>query len=190
MAILTPTEVTILSNISASAATIAAGSWIETVQNRIVMLTNNYFTLDLAVEDVMTFNATDRTIIAGANRFTDWNFLAGDDVFIYQSYRNDGYQTLLAVEDKKLTLATGASIVDELSGRSILISIVKWPRDVKEVAAAMVAFDYDVRPRRGDGLRSRSMGPMSESYNVESDELGYPKSITSRLDVHRIARLM
>lgn len=187
--ILTATECTLYSNISASAATITASNLIPIVQKRITMMLNNYFLTDLDLTDCMTFNTTARTVIASGNSFVEKNFIAGDDIFIYNSYRNDGYFTIDSVSDKTLTLASGQTVVDELSSRTILISVVKWPEDVKYIAAKMVAYDYDVRDNTPVNLKSYSLGPASKTFTEgEKDEFGYPKKLTEGLSDYRIAR--
>lgn len=188
--ILTATEVTILSNISASAQTITDSGLIPIVQERVTMMTNNYFLTDLELQGAMTFNATARTIVA-ENSWASWNFLAGDDVFVYNSYRNDGYYTIDSISTETMTLIAGSEVTDELSGRSVLVSVVKWPLPVKQAAALMVEFDYDTRPKVGANIRSHSIGPFSESFtDGAKDAWGYPEKITNMLVDYRIAQLM
>jgi hypothetical protein len=190
MSVISATEVTIYSNISASAVTIANSGLIDIVQERISMMTNNYFVTDLSIQNTMTFNATARTIIA-EDSFDDYNFLAGDDIFIYNSYRNDGVKTIATVSAKTLTLTSTCSVVEELSGRSIMISIIKWPTPVKYAAAQMIAYDYDERGKNSVGITSHSLGPFSESFgNSDSEFFGYPKKITDALIPYRMLRAM
>ena len=56
----------------------------------------------------------------------------------------------------------------------------------------MVYFDHEVRSQRSTGLRSRTLGPLIESYfNAEDyDSDGYPSSITEGLGKYTIVRLM
>jgi hypothetical protein len=191
MAILTATECTIYSNISASVATIVASGLIPIVQEKICMMTNNYFLTDLDAQDSVTFNATNRTIIASTANYGSVNFLAGDDIMVYGSYRNDGYFTLDSVSTSTLTVISGQAVVDELSGASVLISVVKWPVAVKHIAAQMVAYDYDVRPKKSGDVKSHSLGPFSETFTSgDEDEMGYPRKITDGLVPYRMARLM
>ncbi len=191
MAILTATEVTVYSSISASVATIIAGNLIPIMQETITTMLNNYFVTELYLQDTLTFNATARTIVAN-NSFESKNFLAGDDIFLYGSYRNDGYFTLDSVSGSTLTVISGQSVVDELSGRSILVSVVKWPIEVKKAAALMIAYDYDVRPKKSANLKSFTLGPYSETYNAsdEEDSNGYPKKLTDKLMPYRTVRMM
>ena len=53
MSILSATEVTIFSDITATVQTIINQKLIEEVQGRITLRTNNYFTTDLCVQDYM-----------------------------------------------------------------------------------------------------------------------------------------
>lgn len=190
MPILTASEVSIYCpRIVASAITIAAGRYIDVVQKRLPIMTNNYFCTELYLRDTMTFYPSALTIVAN-NSFENENFAANDDIFICYSYRNDGYFVLADVDDVTLTLASEYTIYDELSGASILISIVKWPEDVKQIAAQMVWYDCDIRGKRDPSVRSHSMGPFSESFSENEDAFGYPKSITDPLMNYRMARLM
>ena len=191
MAILSATECTVYSNISASAATITASGLIPVVQERIVLMTNNYFLTDLYVQDAVTFNATARTVVADSADYAAQNFLAGDDVMVYNSYRNDGYFTLDSVSTSTLTVISGQSVIDELSGASILITVARWPVAVKHAAAQMVAYDYDTRPKKSANIKSHSLGPFSETFTSgEEDQYGYPRAITDALIPYRVARVM
>ena len=109
-------------------------------------------------------------------------------VFVYDSYRNDGYYTISTVSAATMTLATGSTVVDELSGRSVVISVVKWPLEVKRTAALMIAWDYDVRPKRSAGIQSHSLGPFSETY-TQGGENGYPLDLLASLPLP-IARVL
>jgi len=188
MAVITTKELLLYSNLTATAATIAA-ELIPMIQDRIAIIANNQFTTDLHLQDDMVFNAAARTIVADSS-FAGEGFLSADDIYIYNSYRNDGYYTVASVATVTLTLTTAKSVVAELSGRSILISVVKWPVDVKQIAARMVAYDYNVRPAKSEGVKAHSLGPFSETFSDSEDQFGYPKSITDQLSSYRIARLM
>jgi hypothetical protein len=189
--VLTATECTVYAPaLSASAATITTSGLIPVVQERINYITNNYFTTGLYVQSSLTFNATDRTIICTGLDWASYGFAAGDEVYLYNSYRNDGYVTISSVSTSTLTIVTGTSVVDELSGRSILVSVVKWPTEVKYIAAQMVYYDYDIRKTRSPGVTSRSLGPFSESFGGTLDAYGYPSELVDSLSPHRIVRLM
>ena len=190
MALLTATECTIYSSIAASAATIAAGGFIPVAQERITWITNNQFTTELELQTTVTFNATARSITTtGGDAWAGWGFAASDEVYVYRSYKNDGYYSVLSVNGSALTLVTGSTVVDELSGRSIMVSVVRWPTDIKPIAARMVQFDMEQRSGRAPGVKSRSLGPFSESYSDTVGEYGYPSDLLEPLYDHRVVRL-
>lgn len=193
--ILTPTEVTVLSNISATAGTIISGGYIEEVTQAINLATNNYFISDIYYQGFFTFDATAGTITAdtGIDFVNDYGFVDGDEFYICGSYRNDKYIVCSTVSGNVITLATGYSVVSELSGRSILIGLVDWPIPLKRIAAQMIAYDYDKRNSQSSGIKSHSLGPWSETYvNADSkgDGNGYPSSITDLLIPYRVSRLI
>lgn len=190
MALLTATEVTVYSSISASAATISTSGLIPTVQERIATICNNTFGTDLDLQTNVTFNATARTITTESATWASYGFAAGDDIYVYRSYKNDGFYTVASITTTVLTLASGSSVVDELSGRSILFTVVKWPADLKPTAARMVEYDYEQRGKRTPGVRSRSLGPLSESYGETVGAYGYPEDLIEPLYDHRIVRVM
>jgi hypothetical protein len=190
MAIVTDNELTLYSGLSASAATIAS-NLVPIIQDRICLLTNNYFQTDLYVQGNVVFNASAHTIVMSDADFNSENFLASDDILVYNSYRNDGFFTLSSVSGSTLTIISSQSVVDELSGASILISVVKWPKPIKQIAALMVEYDYSVRPKQSANIKSRSLGPWSESYTSGSeDQYGYPTRITDGLIPYRMARIV
>jgi hypothetical protein len=191
MALITATQVTIYSNISASAATIASSGLIPVVQERVNWITNNYYTTDLYVRGAVTFDAAAATITMSGTTWEGNGFAAGDEIYVYHSYRNDGYHTVSSISTSILTITSATSVVAELSGRSVLISVVQWPRDLLTTAARMIAYDYDTRPERAPGVQSVRLGPWGETYKGEaSGEFGYPEDILAPLYSHRIVRLM
>jgi hypothetical protein len=193
MAIVTATEVCAYTDISASAGTIVSLGLVDIVQERINYITNNFFLADMYMGGTVTFSATAGTITAGS----DWDvegFVAGDEIYIYNSFRNDGYKIVGSVTTTVLTLASGSSVVNEPSGRSIMVNVVKFPNALKYIAAQMVKYDYDDRPKKAFGVTSRSLGPYSESFGGQSgtaapSPYGYPQELVDALSSWTIARL-
>ena len=182
MPVITATEVTVYSNISASAATITSSGLIPIVQERINLICNSYFVTDLSCTALCTFNATARTITLSSNTWAQYGFSDGDEIYIHHSYRNDGYFTVNSFVSTVATLATGSTVVDEMSSRTVLFSVTKWPLQVKRAAALMVAFDYDTRPGMTPGVASYSLGPLSETYTTGGmGQFGYPQDIIASL---------
>jgi len=189
MPIITKSDLEAYSGLTATSAS-AAASLIPVIQERITMMTNNQFLTDLHLQDEVTFANRARTIVAGGS-YAGKGFAADDDIYVYGSYRNDGYYTVQSVATVTLTLTSAKSVVAELSGRSVLISVVRWPEAVKQTAALMVEYDYTTRPKLAGNIKSHSLGPFSETFTSgEEDQYGYPRKITDALTPYRIARVM
>jgi hypothetical protein len=192
--ICTATQVTLFTSITASVATIISKEMVEIVQERILLITNNYFTSEVvAICDTADFNATNRTIILDGNKWEEFGFKANDDTLIYQSLRNDKVVTISSISDYTATLTSACSVVDESyssnDGPLIYFFMVQWPIDIQHIACDMIYFDNDVRNKVASNIRSRSLGPLSESYTVDSDKFGYPDSILKKLEKYTLVRL-
>lgn len=197
MAIVTELEVLKYApNITASAYTIIANGYIPVVQERIQFITNNYFNSDdLCVQANVVFNTTARSITLDSEHWADYGFQAGDDILIYRSYRNDGVYTIDSLSDETLVVTSAYSVVDERfvnssDGPVVYFSVIQWPVSIKQIAAQMIYYDHDMRDKVSYNLRSRSLGPLSESFSGPTDdEYGYPIKIISKLDPFRLVRL-
>jgi len=137
--------------------------------------------------DGMDFSASTNTIeLRNRDSFESEGFADGDEIYVGNSYQNDGYYEMSTVTTDTLTLVSaGAShygaenvVKAELSGATIFVFVVNWPRDIKPVVASMIRYDYEERPKL-NGARSKSLGPWSESYG--SNSYGYPEEIISGL---------
>jgi hypothetical protein len=194
MAIVTATEVTLYTDISASAGTITSSGLIPIVQARINQITNNYFVSDMYLQGTLVFTSAAGTIVS-TNRFDDEGFIAGDEIYIYHSYRNDGYKTVGSVTTVTITVSSTDSVISEPSGRSILVSVVDWPDEIKYIAAQMVKYDYDDRASKSLGVNSETLGPYSVSYANSTNSsggsntpYGYPQEIIDSLTPYILAR--
>jgi hypothetical protein len=192
MPICTATDVTVYTDISCSAGTIVSSGLIGIVQARINSICNNYFLTDMDFQGQVVFGATAGTLTITAN-WDDYGFLADDEIYIYNSYRNDGYKIVGSVTTTVLTLASGSSCVSELSGRTVLVTVAKWPDELKYIAAQMIKYDYDDRPNKEAGVASKSLGPFSVSYNnpvsMRDTPFGYPAELVQGLESFTIVRL-
>ena len=191
MAMVTATQVTVYTDISVSAATITTSGFIPIVQDRITDYCYNWFvSKDINFQGTLTFTATDSIAAGTGNNWVSFGFADGDEVYLYGSRRNDGYYDVTSVTTVIMTVDSTNTVVDELSGASILVSLVEWPGSLAYAAAQMVKYDYDDRKTRAAGLTSQSLGPRSESYAAETGVFGYPLEILGILDQYRVARLM
>jgi len=140
----------------------------------------------------MTFSSTNGTIIASGGDFESSGFIAGDEIYIYNSFRNDGYRVLTSASALMLTVASGYSVIAEPSGRSIMISVVKWPDELKYISAQMVKYDYDDRPEKTIGANSVTLGPYSVSYSANSisnNPYGYPQEMIDALSAYTLMKV-
>jgi len=193
--ILSIAELKSFTSITATDVEIESKKLIETVETRLPQILNNYFTSnDVYVQTSAVFNTTARSITIDQTSWEEYGFQAGDDLFIYNSIRNEGYKKILSLTSNVAILATAYSAINESYSnnlsKSILFSLVTWPMDVKLVAAEMCAYDFDIRSETSPNVMSNSFGPFSESYTDDSNTFGYPASILAKLDSYRIIRLI
>jgi hypothetical protein len=182
--------------ISATDAQIESKYLIENIEARLPVILNNYFTSsDIYISSTATFNATAKTIVLNnsSEHWEDYGFQSNDIFYTNNSYRNDGYKKILSLSDNILIVSTAYSCINERfnnsDGKIITFSLVNWPLDVKMVAAEMCYYDFDIRPKQSSGIKSRSLGPLSESYQgIDEKNFGYPFEILSKLDSYKLAR--
>jgi hypothetical protein len=118
--------------------------------------------------------------------------MAGDEIYVYGSFRNDGYFTVGSVTTTTLTVSSADTIINEPSGRSILVTVVKWPDALRYIAAQFVKYDYDDRGSRSIGVASETLGPYSVSYSSQSHvatPYGYPQEIIDGLSAYTRMRV-
>lgn len=184
MPIVTADQVVLLTDTTKTEGDIEEAGTIATVQDRVRRLCGNTFTVPgISLASAVTFNATAGTIVAGSS-YESEGFAAGDEIYVSGSYRNDGYHTIASVTTTTITITSASSVVDELSGATVTVSLVRWPDDLAYTAAQMVKYDIEDRPERMAGLASQSLGPRSESYSDRAT-FGYPDDLLRLLDVHR-----
>jgi len=184
MPIVTADDVVLLTETSKTAGDIEETGIIATVTERVRTFCHNDFSSDsIYLASAVTFNATAGTIVAGSSYVTA-GFAAGDEIRVSGSYRNDKYLTIASVSTTTITIATAESVVAELSGATVTVSLVDWPDDIPYAAAQLVKYDLDDRPTRGAGITSQTLGPRSESYS-ERGTFGYPEDLLALFDEYR-----
>jgi hypothetical protein len=198
MAIISATAVsTYAPKISISAGSIISGNYIPVVQERLCLMLNNYFCSDdLSLISTCKFDATARSITLTSNTeyWENYGFKSGDDFLVYRSYRNDSVKTIESLSNNVLVVTSSCSVIDERfnnsDGAAIYFSVVQWPISVVAATAKMIWFDADYRDKNPSYLKSRSLGPLSESFgSSETDDMyGYPIKIIQSLDFLKIAR--
>lgn len=158
---------------------------IPVARDRIVEITQNPFVQgDIYLAGITcTFTSGTRTIDASSS-FSAEGFATGDEIRIDYSYRNDGYYTISTIDDDEIVLVSADTIVSEISGASITISLVEYPPGIEHTIAAMIYYDVYERNTRY-GVQSESLGDYSASYFRENS-YGYPKDLIAMLDPWKV----
>ena len=127
-----------------------------------------------------SFAATAKTVTARGSNFASAQFAAGQDMFVYGSYLNDGYYEVGSVSTSALTILSGYSFAGavagthefktEATGASIYFAAATWPGDIKPIVASMIQYDYQERGQYKDTEGNEALG-----------EYGYPLSILRSL---------
>jgi hypothetical protein len=187
MPIVTLAEVKTYCNIADDDSNTAISSLISVVTERLRTLCNNPFTIQELRESVYTrfsrrsgdyvrfdrnedmyvipqvsatFDASSKTVIATGENFASAGFAAGQDIFVYGSYRNDGYYEVASVSTSTLTILSAYSFsaaaagthefYDEATGANIYFAVVSWPKDIKPLVASLIQYDIQERGRWHD----------------------------------------
>jgi hypothetical protein len=124
-----------------------------------------------------TFDASSATITVRGENFASAMFAAGQDIFIRDSYFNDGYYTIASISTSTLTItstysAASSAFVDEATGATMYIGVVIWPPGIKPLVASMIQFDYQER------------GTWKEGEAGGFGVYGYPLDLLREFDFH------
>jgi hypothetical protein len=169
---------------------------VETVYNKFHIDTNEYLSKYNRDDDIFIlrrvsaiFYASSGTVISKNNSFASAQFAAGHDIFVRDSYLNDGYYEVDSVSTSTLTITSSYTFTQEATGASIFFSVVKWPSGIKPLVANLIQYDYQERPKR-TGLASQRLGPWSESYKQGADSFGYPEELIRPFAVYQVPRYL
>jgi len=158
-------------------------SYIPMVQEDICEITYNDFILrdvwNTGSDFVFAHSTSSAdTITDGSSDFTSDSrpdFKSDFDIIVHGSAYNDGKFAIDSVSSNILTLTTTGELVAEDEDEVILISQVKWPKQLKPVAAQMIWNRID-QAKRGP-VQSESLGDYSVTYS-DSD---YPRNVIQSL---------
>jgi len=148
---------------------------IPEVQQRLTEICNTAFESGVYISGSFTWNTSSNAIVQSAGNFLGQGFANGDDIYVSGSYRNDGYHEVLTAGTTSVTIVSSTTIVDELSGASVIVTGVKWPTGIKAAFSALVKYDYSVRMNQM-GVQSESVGDYSVSYGTPGI-YGYPDEL-------------
>jgi hypothetical protein len=171
MPLVTKDEVKIYLQISSTDYDSLIDSYIPMVQADICEITNNDFLLrdvwNTGSDFVFAHSTSGAdTITDGSSDFTGDNrpdFKADFDIIVHGSAYNDGKFAIDSVTANTITLTTTGELVDEDEDEVVLISQVKWPKQLKPVAAQMIWNKID-QAKRGP-VQSESLGDYSVTYS-------------------------
>lgn len=169
------------------------------VQDDICNYCQNYFqdsntyilATDLKIRGRTTYTtATDTYCITDSqSRFTTAGFLPNIDIVIEGSARNNGIYYVTSRQSSKLFLDNKKEITDETTskytGNAIKVSRVRWPEDLKPVAAKMIW--QNIEKSKGNNIQSKSLGPSNVTY-VTVGSGGYSNDILSALDKYKLTK--
>jgi hypothetical protein len=106
------------------------------------------------------------------------DLVAGDNIRLYNSARNDRVLSIKTVSVNKLVLDT--DIFLESDDRSIILARIQYPDDLKMAFVQMMDFTLQ---KYNVGLKNEKIDDYSITYNDLIN--GYPKSIMSGLQCYR-----
>lgn len=111
-------------------------------------------------------------------------FSVGDTVEISESLYNNGVYTVTAVDDKVVTL--NEDLLDE---EHALVTLVKYPADVKQGVINLMRWDLENRDKVG--IASETISRHSVTYfdmSGDNSTYGYPKALMGFLRAYKKAR--
>ena len=171
----------------------AIQNWLPYMPGRVCAICNNYFLTNQAFVSGgdFTFTAASSIRTAEDSFVSDGNFVAGDDIFIRGTLRNDHFFELSAVTTVLCTINVNAEYAEQTvvsenveteDLRDVRISLVMFPRELKPVVANMIRYDIFDRSSK-KGVQSEKVGNYSVSY-MKAAGLGYdyPDDIIGGLD--------
>ncbi len=180
MPITTLSEVTAFLQLTTSAHDTIISLLIPEVQERVAEICNTVFSTGIYVEGAVHWDATNNLVIMSGGNFLAHGFATDDDIYISGSYRNDGYHQILSAATTELEIVSATTVVDELSGATVLIEVCKWPKGIKPIVAGMIRYDYEMRPGL-QGLTSERIGDYSASWDAGAQNHGYPPDVVKGL---------
>jgi len=158
---------------------------IQGAENRLCQLCNDHFLKIGAVAGYfinfsaagIVFSATANTITSTVQTFTDYQFAAGDNIYIRGSLKNDGHYTIKTVTAGVITLEDIYTLRDETSEGIVEVWYVDFPRELKSTLARMIEYEILIKPLINPAMASESIG----GYSYSKDGKDYPGDILGEL---------
>ena len=152
------------------------------VENQFFLETNNYFEKlvnDVNVEsDGISFvNGSPDTIVDSNSGFVTGGFVAGMDIRIKGSARNDSIVRIASLVAGTITLETNLEVVSEAFGLDVALTMVALPKQLKMVFSKIIEY-YIPTDQTRDGVKSEKF----DTYSVSFGENGigtFPQAVRS-----------
>lgn len=181
MAILSTTEVKTYLGITSTEYDNQIAAYLPMCIQEFFDLTNNYF-FNYAVRIAnagIVASSSDRTLIIEGTNFSTYSFQSGDEIYVNNSARNDGFYTAQTVSSATITVASSSVSVatytlrnESTNEKSWTITKIDVPANIKFLLSQMIKYKID-----------NPMGvPVSESLgdysvNFGNNQFGYSQGI-------------
>jgi hypothetical protein len=177
----------LITGLNSAIYTTAIETRIPGLENKIARLCNNHFIQNQDEEydygwehsDLFVFTASTKKMENLSAAFVTAGFVAGDDIYIVGSSKNDGHFEIETITETAITMDALYTIKDENKIGTPLVYYVKWPTDLKEIAATMLEFDILYRHGKDQSIKSESI----DDYSFTREEMkgAYPSPILKDL---------
>lgn len=162
--------------------------FIPVVQENIINIANHRYrdAYHSFNNEYVTFSSTAKTITLGGNSTVNYQekYKTGDTIDIYNSYYNDGFLTITAV-NSSYSITVSENIIDENSSnydRNVYFYRCHFDRSIKAIASKMVWYNITNSTNINGNIQSESLGNYSVTYAKDANivsQFGYPDSIIS-----------
>lgn len=200
--VLTRDEAKTLLNITSIDFDADVDRFIPIAQHQLISITGNLFQTNMGMR--ITSIAQDTVAVDSSSNVYGMFFVAGDDVVIRNSVRNNEHFTVSAVSSLLLTLPGVVEepyiksgehrYAEEIYGPSVWL--VRWPQHIKYIVSQMIMHHIETGAKEGVAatvepeLKSKTIGDLSVTYNTKASggTFNYPAHIYEDLRRYRVAR--
>jgi hypothetical protein len=173
-------------------------NWIDTlipkVERDLMCYLNNTFpdrNTYYASANIKVYDCTTNSFGDTSGQFEIQGFESGYDIYVSNTYRNEGLYTISSASSNVLKLTTASTVqgeksTDEFGGNVIAVTRVKWPEGLKMLAAQIIWENMNNIKSRN--IQSKSIGPSSITY-MPLESGGYGNNIYNGLKKYKMARM-
>ena len=186
--IITRAEVKTYLGISSTTTDDIIDAYLPAVIDEFFQYTNNYFKSDaVRYSGYVSFSSAGTATLPSNEWESDYDFYAGDEIYVHGSVRNDGPYTISSLTTGVMTISTTATLKAEDELTPCDVFKVEFPVSAKPVIAQMIKFKMD-NPL-GVPLSER-LGDYSVTYAETGMQGGYPDGIASAIKKYCVVRFV